>query len=38
VIVGSAYVRVMLDGRGADGVRELSAELADGIRRAGRPA
>lgn len=38
VIVGSAYVRVMLDGRGADGVRELSAELADGVRRAGQRA
>src|SRR6185437_14366369 len=35
VIVGSAYVRRMLDGRGADGARELSAELAAGVRRAG---
>ncbi|MBM7804734.1 tryptophan synthase alpha chain [Geodermatophilus bullaregiensis] len=35
VIVGSAYVREMLDGRGAEGVRALSAELADGVRRAG---
>ena len=35
VIVGSAYVREMLDGRGAAGVRALSAELADGVRRAG---
>ena len=33
VIVGSAYVREMLEGRGADGVRALSAELADGVRR-----
>ncbi len=35
VIVGSAYVREMLDGRGAEGVRALSAELAEGVRRAG---
>jgi tryptophan synthase alpha chain len=35
VIVGSAYVREMLEGRGAEGVRALSAELADGVRRAG---
>jgi tryptophan synthase alpha chain len=34
VIVGSAYVRRMLDGEGADGVRALSQELAEGIRRA----
>ena len=34
VIVGSAYVRVLLDGRGAPGVQELSAELAAGVRRA----
>src|SRR4051794_24117745 len=34
VIVGSAYVRVLLDGRGATGVRELSEELAAGVRRA----
>ena len=33
VIVGSAYVREMLDGRGADGIRALSAELAEGVRR-----
>ena len=33
VIVGSAYVRRMLDGRGAAGVRELSEELAAGVRR-----
>ena len=35
VIVGSAYVREMLEGRGADGVRALSEDLADGVRRAG---
>ena len=34
VIVGSAYVRVMLAGQGADGVRALSEELAAGVRRA----
>jgi tryptophan synthase alpha chain len=34
VIVGSAYVQRMLDGRGARGVRELSEELAAGVRRA----
>ena len=34
VIVGSAYVRVLLEGRGATGVRELSEELAAGVRRA----
>jgi tryptophan synthase alpha chain len=33
VIVGSAYVKLLLDGRGPDGVRALSAELADGVRR-----
>ena len=33
VIVGSAYVRTMLEGKGADGVRALSRELADGVRR-----
>jgi tryptophan synthase alpha chain len=33
VIVGSAYVRRMLDGQGAEGVRALSAELAEGVRR-----
>jgi tryptophan synthase alpha chain len=39
VIVGSAYVRVMLDGRGAPGVRALSEELAEGVRRgAGVPS
>ena len=39
VIVGSAYVRVMLDGRGPEGVRALSAELAEGVRRgAGVPS
>jgi tryptophan synthase alpha chain len=34
VIVGSAYVRLMLDGAGPEGVRVLSEELAAGIRRA----
>jgi tryptophan synthase alpha chain len=38
VIVGSAYVREMLDGRGADGVRALTEDLAAGVRRAGVPA
>ena len=28
VIVGSAFVRALLDGRGADGVRALSADLS----------
>jgi len=37
VIVGSAYVREMLEGRGADGVRALTADLAAGVRRAGVP-
>jgi tryptophan synthase alpha chain len=32
VIVGSAYVRELLEGRGADGVRALSEDLAKGIR------
>jgi tryptophan synthase alpha chain len=32
VIVGSAYVRELLEGRGADGVRALSADLAKGVR------
>jgi tryptophan synthase alpha chain len=36
VIVGSAYVRRMLDGSGPDGVRALSAELAEGVRRGAR--
>jgi tryptophan synthase alpha chain len=35
VIVGSAYVRTLLDGRGPDGVRALSADLAAGVRRVG---
>lgn len=35
VIVGSAYVREMLAGRGAAGVRTLSIELAEGVRRTG---
>jgi tryptophan synthase alpha chain len=34
VIVGSAYVRTLLEGKGPDGVRALSQELADGVRRA----
>jgi tryptophan synthase alpha chain len=33
VIVGSAYVRQMLDGAGPAGVRTLSAELSEGVRR-----
>jgi len=33
VIVGSALVRCLLDGGGAAAVRELAAELADGVRR-----
>jgi tryptophan synthase alpha chain len=32
VIVGSAYVRVLLDGGGVPGVRALSAQLAEGVR------
>jgi tryptophan synthase alpha chain len=32
VIVGSAYVRELLEGRGADGVRALSEDLARGVR------
>jgi tryptophan synthase alpha chain len=35
VIVGSAYVRALLDGGGPAAVRELSADLAAGVRRAG---
>ncbi|MGY1743671.1 MULTISPECIES: tryptophan synthase subunit alpha [unclassified Blastococcus] len=39
VIVGSAYVRTLLDGEGPDGVRRLSADLARGVRQpAGAPA
>ncbi|HYH24300.1 MAG TPA: tryptophan synthase subunit alpha [Blastococcus sp.] len=38
VIVGSAYVRELLEGRGAEGVRALTADLAEGVRRAGVPA
>jgi tryptophan synthase alpha chain len=39
VIVGSAYVRELLEGRGAEGVRRLSEELAAGVRRrAGVPS
>ncbi|MGY1842906.1 tryptophan synthase subunit alpha [Modestobacter sp. SYSU DS0875] len=33
VIVGSAYVRELLEGRGPEGVRRLSVELAEGVRR-----
>ena len=33
VIVGSAYVRELLEGRGPDGVRALTADLARGVRR-----
>jgi tryptophan synthase alpha chain len=36
VIVGSAFVTAAENG-GADGVRALAAELAGGVRRAGRP-
>jgi tryptophan synthase alpha chain len=32
VIVGSAYVRELLEGRGVDGVRALTADLAGGVR------
>jgi tryptophan synthase alpha chain len=32
VIVGSAYVRELLEGRGTDGVRALSEDLAQGVR------
>jgi tryptophan synthase alpha chain len=32
VIVGSAYVRELLEGRGADGVRALTTDLAEGVR------
>ena len=31
VIVGSAFVRALLEGRGADGVRALTADLAEGV-------
>ncbi|MGY1847055.1 MULTISPECIES: tryptophan synthase subunit alpha [unclassified Blastococcus] len=34
VIVGSAYVRELLEGRGTEGVRVLTRDLADGVRRA----
>ncbi|AEA25066.1 Tryptophan synthase alpha chain [Pseudonocardia dioxanivorans CB1190] len=37
VIVGSAFVSAATD-RGTDGVHDLAAELADGVRRAGVPA
>jgi tryptophan synthase alpha chain len=32
VIVGSAYVRELLEDRGVDGVRALSKDLAEGVR------
>jgi tryptophan synthase alpha chain len=32
VIVGSAYVRELLEGRGVEGVRALSEDLAEGVR------
>jgi tryptophan synthase alpha chain len=32
VIVGSAYVRELLEGRGSDGVRALTEDLAKGVR------
>jgi tryptophan synthase alpha chain len=32
VIVGSANVRELIEGRGADGVRALNADLAQGVR------
>jgi tryptophan synthase alpha chain len=32
VIVGSAYVRELLEGRGTEGVRALTADLAEGVR------
>ena len=32
VIVGTAYVRLLLDGHGRAGVRALSAQLAEGVR------
>ncbi len=32
VIVGTAYVREMIEGRGAKGVRALSEDLAAGVR------
>ena len=38
VIVGSAYVKLLLDGRGPEGVRALTAELVEGVRRSGVPA
>jgi tryptophan synthase alpha chain len=36
VIVGSAFVKVLAAG-GADGVRELTESLAEGVRREPRP-
>ena len=39
VIVGTAYVRRVLDGEGPEGVRRLSVDLSRGVRqRAGAPA
>ena len=35
VIVGSAYVRELLEGRGPAGIRALTEDLAAGVRRAG---
>jgi tryptophan synthase alpha chain len=32
VIVGSAYVRQLVDGAGVPGIRALSAHLAEGVR------
>ena len=32
VIVGSAYVRQLLEGSGQAGIRSLSAQLAEGVR------
>jgi tryptophan synthase alpha chain len=32
VIVGSAYVRELLEGRGPEGVRTLTEDLAKGVR------
>jgi tryptophan synthase alpha chain len=37
VIVGSAYVRELLEGRGVDGVRRLTEDLSAGVRH-GVPA
>jgi tryptophan synthase alpha chain len=37
VIVGSAFVKVLEAGGGADGIRELTQSLAEGVRREPRP-